>query len=143
MDRETREIARQAARSQAGMTLLEILIVLGIIALVMGFLVGPQVMKQLQKSRKKAAWNMTQNIDGAYAKWAAENDGCPSGIDDLKEHLGKRKGDDVKDPWGHQYVLKCDDEAPEECEGFCSLSMGPDGKEGTGDDIKSWVKQKD
>ncbi len=131
--------AVRAAHPQAGMTLIEIMIVLAIIALVMGLLVGPAVINSLQKAKIDAARAMTKQIEGAYAKWAmdAEKD-CPDSIDDLKQALGKKKVDQVKDPYGHEYVLKCGDQAPEECEGFCVLSMGKDGKEGTADDIKSW-----
>jgi prepilin-type N-terminal cleavage/methylation domain-containing protein len=140
--KSTRTMARAATRGEAGMTLIEILIVLGIIALVMGFLVGPQVVKKLKEARIEAAYNMTQNIEGAYAKWSVNHpEGCPT-IDDLKEDMGKRKNDSVKDPWGQEYVLKCGDEAPEECDGFCVVSKGPNKKEGDGDDIKSWEKPK-
>jgi prepilin-type N-terminal cleavage/methylation domain-containing protein len=136
-----RRAVRDAARAQTGMTLIEILIVLGIIALVMGFLVGPQVIKKLKEARIEAAYNMTQNIENAYGMWSKDHDGCPT-VDDLKENMGKRKNDNVKDPWGHEYILKCGENAPEECDGFCVVSSGPDGKEGTGDDIKSWEKPK-
>jgi prepilin-type N-terminal cleavage/methylation domain-containing protein len=126
------------ARREAGMTLIEILIVLGIIALVMGFLVGPQVIKKLREARLEAAYNMTQNMEKAYGIWEKDNPGgCPT-IDQLKDAMGKRKNDKVKDPWGEDYVLKCGDEAPEECAGFCVLSKGPNKKEGDSDDIKSW-----
>ena len=52
------------------------------------------------------------------------------------------KSDEIKDPWGTPYVILCGDQAPEACEGFCALSLGPDKKQDTGDDIKSWEKPK-
>jgi hypothetical protein len=48
---------------------------------------------------------------------------------------------DVKDPWGSEFQMKCGDGAPEGAE-FGVLSLGPDKKEGTDDDIKSWEKLK-
>jgi general secretion pathway protein G len=136
-------VANAAARTvtpQSGMTLIEIMIVLAIIALVMGLLVGPAVINQLQKAKVDTAKQMTKQIEGAYAKWqvdAVDKD-CPDSLDDLKPAMGRRKTETIKDPWGHEYVLKCGDQAPEECEGFCVLSLGKDGKEGTADDIRSW-----
>ena len=44
-------LARSYARAHRGMTLLEIMIVLAILALVMGLLVGPKVMKAFSSSK--------------------------------------------------------------------------------------------
>ena len=136
--------AAQAVRPvQSGMTLIEIMIVLAIIALVMGLLVGPAIIGKLDQAKKDTAKAMTKQIEAARARWlvASEKD-CPDSIDDLKQELGRHKNDTIKDPWGHEYVLKCGDQAAEECEGFCVLSVGKDGKEGTEDDIKSWAAAK-
>ena len=141
--------AAQAVRQpQAGMTLIEIMIVLAIIALVMGLIVGPAIIGKLQQAKVDAAKAMTKQIEQAHSRWLLNSEKeCPDGIDDLKQELGRRKGDQVKDPWGHDYVLKCGDQAPEDCEDgqggkFCVLSLGRDGKENTGDDIKSWSIKK-
>jgi general secretion pathway protein G len=131
--------ARTVRQPQAGMTLIEIMIVLAIIALVMGLLVGPAIIGKLQQAKVDTAKAMTKNIEAAHSRWLVSSEKeCPDSMEDLKAELGKRKGDTVKDPWNHEYILKCGDQAPEECEGFCVMSMGPDGKEGTADDIKSW-----
>jgi len=135
--------ARSLRREQVGMTLIEIMIVLAIIALVMGLLVGPTIISKLQQAKVDTAKQMTKQIESAHARWQVNSDkDCPDSIDELKTELGKKKGDTVKDPWGHEYVIKCGDQAPEDCEGFCVLSVGKDGKEGTGDDIKSWTETK-
>jgi general secretion pathway protein G len=138
-----RAAARAVAQPQSGMTLIEIMIVLAIIALVMGLLVGPAIIGKLQQAKIDTARAMTKQIESAHARWLVSSDkDCPDSLDDLKQELGKKKTDTVKDPWGHEYVIKCGDQAPEECEGFCVLSMGKDGKEGTADDIKSWGSKK-
>ena len=144
VNQEASGASRTAARAQSGMTLIEIMIVLAIIALIMGLLVGPAVLKQFGKAKRDTAYQMTKQIEGAYAKWSVDNtdNECPESIDDLKQALGKRKSDEIKDPWGTPYVILCGDQAPEACEGFCALSVGPDKKQDTGDDIKSWEKPK-
>jgi general secretion pathway protein G len=135
--------ARAVRQVQAGMTLIEIMIVLAIIALVMGLLVGPAIIGKLDQAKKDTARAMTKQIEAARSRWLVSSEKeCPDGLDDLKQELGRRKGDTIKDPWGHEYVLKCGDQAPEECDGFCVLSIGKDGKEGTEDDIKSWQAAK-
>jgi general secretion pathway protein G len=136
--------ARSLRREQLGMTLIEIMIVLAIIALVMGLLVGPTIINKLQQAKVDVAKQTMTKIEAAYTSWQTNNSGkdCPESVDELKADMGKRQTDQIKDPWGHDYVIKCGDQAPEECEGFCVISLGKDGKEGTGDDIKSWAAKK-
>jgi len=56
MERETTtEAPRCRTGHQAGMTLLEIMIVLAILALVMGLVVGPRVMKMFASSKVEIA----------------------------------------------------------------------------------------
>jgi type II secretion system protein G len=46
------------------------------------------------------------------------------------------KGDDVKDPWGHTLLYRCPSERNKDS--YDLSSMGPDGREGGGDDIGDW-----
>lgn len=142
MQNEAGAVARETGRVQAGVTLIEIMIVLAIIGLIMGLLVGPAVLGSLKEAKIETAYNMAKQIEGAYIKWQASGSDseCPASIDDLKTQLGKKKTENVNDPWGQPYIIKCGDQAPEECEGFCVISSGPDKKEGTDDDVKSWVR---
>ena len=129
---------RAQARAQRGMTLLEIMIVLAILALVMGLLVGPKVMKMFAGSKvditklklKKYAYE-------AYPSWAAAHPdkSCPDKLEDLNEYMNNK---DIKDPWGGQYKMLCGPNLPAGAKGLAVTSPGEDGKEGTGDDIKSW-----
>lgn len=121
---------------QAGMTLLEIMIVLAIIALVMGLLVGPQVFKMFGESQEQVArTEMKQLVYQAYPRWAMRGSGsCPATLQELTEFTNKK---DVKDPWGNEYTMHCGDNAPQG-ERFGVSSKGPDGKDGTNDDLKSW-----
>jgi len=42
------------------------------------------------------------------------------------------------DPWGNTYIYRCP--GKHNPDSYDLLSMGPDQKEGTGDDISNWVK---
>lgn len=144
-----RRLARNAARTragqagqagQAGMTLLEIMIVLAILALVMGLLVGPRVMAMFGESRVSLARTHAKQLaDEAYVQWSVNNPAklCPDSLNELTKYTNKK---DVKDPWGSEFKMHCGDSAPEG-RGFGISSKGPDGKEGTDDDVRSWADQ--
>lgn len=130
---------RAPARAQRGMTLLEIMIVLAILALVMGLLVGPKVMKMFAGSKvditklklKKYAYE-------AYPSWAASHPDkqCPDKIADLNEYMNDEK--DSTDAWQHPIKMMCGASLPAGAKGLAVMSIGEDGKEGTEDDLKSW-----
>ena len=61
---------------------------------------------------------------------------CPAGLSDLQKYTNQ-KG--TIDGWGNELVMFCGDETPKDAtDGFAILSTGPDGNQGTDDDIKSW-----
>lgn len=134
-----RRLARAAGRGQAGMTLLEIMIVLAIITLVMGILVGPRVFDMFGESKVKLAeTEMKQLVHDAYMRWDMNNPTksgpCPQSLSDITKYANKKDG---KDPWGNEYVMHCGDGAQGN-QVFGLSSKGPDGKQGTEDDLKSW-----
>ena len=135
----TRNRIRRARRvAQRGMTLLEIMIVLAILALVMGLVVGPRVMKMFGESKVDIA-RMTAKkyADEAYPSWSTQHPdkACPDKLEDLNEYMNNK---DTKDPWGGQYRMLCGQNLPPGAKGMAIMSPGEDGKEGTPDDIKSW-----
>lgn len=136
---DTEKTVARTAR-QSGITLLEIMIVLAIIGLVMGVLVGPKVYRSFSEARVKTAFLMLKEYESAYTRWVADNEGdCPDKLEDLLKYTNKK---DTKDPWSSAFVMKCGDAAPTENR-FGVISLGPDKKEGTEDDIHSWdVKPK-
>ena len=130
-----RRIARNA---QKGMTLLEIMIVLAILALVMGLVVGPRVMKMFGESKGDvAAATVKKYAYEAYPSWSAAHPdkGCPDKLEDLNEYMNNK---DIKDPWGNNYKMMCGQSLPAGAKGLAVMSNGEDGKEGTADDVKSW-----
>ena len=69
----------------------------------------------------------------AYAEWAMANidKQCPKSLADLSRY---RNSKSTKDSWGNELVMECD---VGETHAFVVISKGPDGKLGTGDDIRS------
>jgi general secretion pathway protein G len=123
---------------QRGMTLLEIMIVLAIIALVMGFLIGPRVLRALSKSESRSGCIEAKQLAfDAYGEWHSETrKSCPGGLGELLEYSNKK---DIKDPWGNDYQMVCKDKMAQGMKDpFGVYSFGPDGAEGGGDDLKSW-----
>lgn len=133
---------RKEETREAGFTLMEIMIVLAIIGLIMGVLVLPKLMGSSDKAKIKIAKSQIETFALNYEEWSSENPGesCPSGIDDLLKvtaKASKKKKVEGKDPWGTPFKMVCGDSAPDGV-GFGVMSYGPDKKEGTEDDIKSW-----
>ena len=127
------------ARGQRGMTLLEIMIVLAILALVMGLVVGPRVMRMFSKSKTDIAQLTVKKFAyEAFGEWsqAHPDKACPDKLEDLSQYMDSK---DTKDPWGNPYKLFCGQNLPAGAKGgLAVMSSGPDGKDGTEDDVKSW-----
>ena len=131
-------LARSFARAHRGMTLLEIMIVLAILALVMGLLVGPKVMKMFGESKiDTTKIKLKQYVFEAYPSWSAAHPdkACPDKLSDLNEYMNNT---DVNDSWGHPIKSFCGPTLPPGAKGFAVMSAGEDGKDGTPDDLKSW-----
>src|SRR5688572_8275623 len=102
----TFRIRRSLRNAQRGMTLLEIMIVLAILALVMGLLVGPRVMKMFSESKEDIAkLTVSKFANEAYPQWARNaSKPCPDKLEDLSEYMDKK---DVLDPWKAPYKMFC------------------------------------
>ncbi|ESS72324.1 type II secretion system protein G [Methyloglobulus morosus KoM1] len=135
-------------RKQTGFTLLELLVVLGIIAMLAG-LVGPQVMKHMGESKVKAAKvqieDLSQTLDmykldvGSYPTSEQGLNALIESPDGAQRWNGPylRKSKVPFDPWNQEYKYT----SPGEHGKFDIVSLGADGKEG-GDgedkDLNSW-----
>ena len=120
------------------MTLLEIMIVLAIIALVMGLLVGPKVMKLFGESKVDTTkMKLKQYAFEAYPSWSAAHPdkACPEKLADLNEYMNNN---DSNDSWGRPLKMLCGTNLPPGAKGIAVMSSGDDGKDGTADDLKSW-----
>jgi prepilin-type N-terminal cleavage/methylation domain-containing protein len=116
---------------QRGLTLLEMMIVLAIIALIMGVLVGPKLIGLFHHSQRDIAqMAVTKFADQDYPMWALQHPStpCPSTLAEI-EHKPP------VDPWGVAYKGYC---APVTDVPFGAASFGDDRREATADDIRSW-----
>lgn len=71
-----------------------------------------------------------------YARWALDHpdQSCPA-IGDLLAYADAKS---AADPWGRDFVVLCGDRAPPAARGIGVVSIGPDGRADSPDDIKSW-----
>ena len=70
----------------------------------------------------------------AYPMWSATHPDkeCPAVLTDMAEAKV------ALDPWASPFKLYCGPTAPKGVRGLGVASLGPDRKEGTADDIRSW-----
>jgi len=113
-----------------GVTLVEVLIVVAIVAMVAGG-VTVFALPKYREAQVKSAETWARTIRAAIQNWqAASNEtGCPT-ISQLVQEKHLDPGTSTKDPWQQEFILTCTED-----EIFVS-SMGPDKKKGTKDDIQ-------
>jgi general secretion pathway protein G len=144
-------IRRSRRRAQAGVTLIEMLVVMTIIAL-FAALVAPNMLKHGDTARVTAARAQIQNFMGALGTYKLDTGTYPTtdqGLRALRE-----KPQDVnqwagpylqqelpKDPWGHDYVYKYPGEHGDDPDVICLGADGAPGGEGMNADIVSWKSQ--
>ena len=139
---------KQQKRTEIGFTLLELLVVLGIIALLAG-IVGPEVMKHMGASKTKAAKVQIEELSAALDMYKLDVGRYPTteqGLDALVEKPGDvnrwngpylRKTKIPMDPWQQAYHYA----GPGEHGAFDLFTFGADekeGGEGEDQDIVSW-----
>jgi general secretion pathway protein G len=135
-------------RTETGFTLLELLVVLGIIAMLAG-IVGPQVMKHMGESKTKAAKVQIEDLAATLDMYKLDLGSYPTSEQGLQALIespdsSKRwngpylsKGKIPLDPWQNEYRYV----SPGEHGRFDIISLGADAKEGgEGEDrdIVSW-----
>jgi general secretion pathway protein G len=125
-----REAKRRAhLRRRRGMTLVEIMIVVIIMAMI-ATAVGMAVIPQLVTARIRQAQTDAATIRSAVEVFQAETPGtCPS-VEELIERRILNARTQTDDPWSHPYVIDC------ESADVSVSSLGPDGNAGTEDDIR-------
>jgi general secretion pathway protein G len=138
MHKARNRLARFLARAHRGMTLLEIMIVLAILAIVMGLLVGPKVIDAFRDSKVKTTRIKLKMIAyQAHTAWSASHPGkeCPDRLAELAPYMNS---EDLTDSWGTPIKMVCGASAPADSRGFAVLSAGEDHQVGTPDDLRSW-----
>jgi general secretion pathway protein G len=119
----------------AGFTLVEIMVVIVILGL-LATLVITNVGDAADRAREETARTNATTIAHAVRAFRAREGRLPGALDALVQPDAKGRSDleDLpRDPWGHEFLLRMGDVPP----GWEVISLGPDGDEGSGDDISS------
>jgi len=144
---------KRVRNRRRGFTLLEILVVVGILALLAAF-----VVPNLLGTREDANNNITKaKLDtlsstmalfnlhmGRYPKELKELTEKPDDDADAEKWKGPYIEDAKKltDAWGHELKYLGNDEAKVNEDRYDLWSMGKDGEDGSDDDIGNWVVEK-
>ncbi len=119
-----------ARRFQRGLTLVEIMIVVAIIAMVTGG-VAVFAIPKFKEAQISTAETGARVIRTAVQQWqmaTSEYSECPT-VSQLVQDKHLDKGQNTDDPWGEPFVISCQDDD------VTVGSKGPDKKQGTKDDI--------
>jgi general secretion pathway protein G len=136
--------------ARRGFTLVEILLVLVILA-TLAAIVLPKFTGRTEQAKDTAAKTQLSTFELALDAFEVDNGYYPKtsdGLQPLNEAPGDAKNwrgpylkqDIPTDPWGNAYVYECPGKHNEK--GYDLLSMGPDGRPGTDDDVTNWKKGK-
>ncbi|HEX5053814.1 MAG TPA: type II secretion system major pseudopilin GspG [Planctomycetota bacterium] len=127
--------------AQAGFTLVEIMVVIVILGL-LATMVATNVIGASDEARETKARTDIGIILDAVKSYRARNGKMPDSLEALatKDERGRSELDNLpRDPWDHDYVLR-EGDTPRD---FEVISWGPDGNEGTDDDISSKDSKKE
>jgi general secretion pathway protein G len=126
----TKLLARsKARRGRRGVTLVEVLIVVAIIAMVAGG-VAVFALPRYKDAQIKNAETGARIVRTAIQQWQSANNetSCPT-ISQLVQEKQLDPGQSTKDSWNQDFTLTCTDDE------VIVSSNGPDKKKGTKDDI--------
>jgi general secretion pathway protein G len=138
--RVMRFVGARSASSQAGFTLLEIIIVLGILGTLMAVLIGGIGSGGTKAKRKESAVKAA-NIQAKLLQYQSDVGNFPSTADGLQSLMTNPSGsakwggpyataeDDIKDAWNSPFEYELTGK------GNKLVSAGPDGAAGTEDDL--------
>ncbi len=136
--------SRRRRRSQ-GFTLVEMLLVLVILA-TLAAIVIPKFAGRSQQAKITAAQSQISSIELALDSFEVDNgyypkSGALSELTDAPANATNWKGPYLKkgvppDPWGNPYAY--DYPGKHNPSGYDIVSNGPDGRNGTDDDINNW-----
>jgi general secretion pathway protein G len=115
---------------ERGVTLVEVLIVVAIIAMVAGG-VTVFALPKFREAQVKTAETGARVIRSAVQDWQRVNNetSCPT-VSQLVQERHIDSAANTDDPWGQEYILTCTDDD------VIVMSKGPDKKRGSTDDIK-------
>jgi general secretion pathway protein G len=123
-------VARVRRALERGVTLVEVLIVVAIIAMVASG-VAVFALPKYKQAQISSAETGARVIRGAIQNWQRVNNevSCPT-ISQLVQEKELDSATTTEDPWAQPYILQCTDDD------VVVASNGPDKKHGTADDIR-------
>ena len=133
-------------RIRAGFTLMEVLLVL-VILVVLGSIVVPMVTGIGEGANKKAATVQVDSLERMIDMYKFELKQLPNSLDDLVNepsdpklaknwHQYMKGNKELVDPWDNPY--KYESKGKKNQGSYDVWSTGPDGQDGTADDIGNW-----
>ncbi len=123
---QSKVIARHHA---AGVTLVEVLVVVAIMAM-LATGVGLYVLPKFRQTQVDTARNNAHSLRKAVESWQLSNtEECPT-VSELIESKEIDSASNPDDPWGQEFQINCVDGE------VIVTSSGPDAKKGTEDDIQ-------
>lgn len=127
--------------NQIGMSLLEIIIAIGIVGTVGGYIVS-KVMQSAEKADINQAQSQINDLVANVKLYKREKKEYPSTDQGLEALVEANIIEEVpSDPWGGEYHYESPGSHGESK--FDIWSDGPDEEEGSGDDVVSWKKSAD
>ena len=141
MNRMKSNAVRRASRasSAGGFTLIELLLVMVILAILAAVIV-PKFTGRTEQAKQSRALQDITNLKAQLNTFEVDTGSFPTSLDQLRENTsnitnwhGPYIDKLPQDPWGHDYIYR---PPSGDSTDFTIISAGPDGQEGTADDIK-------
>lgn len=123
----TRRTGAGAGKTARGMTLVEIMIVVIVMALIASG-VALAVTPMVGSARETQTETDVRTIQNAVSLYMVRHGACPASVAELPLGSATRR----VDAWGHDFAIACDIESEP-----MVTSPGQDGEHGTPDDIRS------
>jgi general secretion pathway protein G len=144
MNDRTRRVGR-ASPQPAGFTLIEVLLVL-VILVILGSIAVPMFAGIGEEANKNAAKAQVQLLESAIDTYKVISNQYPGSLEDLvvrpadvKAWAGPyiKENKELLDPWDNPY--KYNNKGAKSGVGYDVWSIGPDGQDGSADDIGNWA----
>ena len=131
---------------QRAFTLIELLLVLVILG-ILAAIVVPKFAGRTEQARLTAAQSQISTFGTALDAFEVDNGSYPKGKSGLNDLMVQprdtqnwrgpyMKSEVPLDPWGHAYVYECP--GKHNPSSYDLMSLGPDGRAGSEDDIANW-----